>query len=113
MNDCKKVVLNNIYKNISEYESKFLSYAYSNEDKEIFNKVLQKFNEKHLKNGDLIITAINDRFDSDVYQNIHARLCYSLDMMAIPFDFLINDVESIFIEMNGDLKGKKIHNRQL
>ena len=111
VNDCKKLILNNIYECISEYEIKFMSHAYTNEEKEIFNIILKKFNENHLKNEDLIITSINDRFDSDVYQNTHARLCYSLDMMAIPFDFLIQEVESVFIEMNGDLEGKKIHNR--
>ena len=111
VNDCKKSVLNNIYECIEDYENKFMSYAYIDEEKEIFKIVLKRFNEKHFKSGDLIITSINDRFDSDVYQNIYARLCYSLDMMAIPFDFLIGEIESVFIEMNGELEGKKIHNR--
>lgn len=111
--EVKKLLIQKIYDSLKNFEQELISTASSPEEHSVVKLVLDYFNDFNLPNGELVISLINDIFDSSIYLNNNiSKVNSSLYIMIMPYELLFEGVEKIFRRMNGNLSGKSYHGKK-
>lgn len=108
----KSILINQIYDSIESYEKKFLKFANTKDEEEVLKIVLKKFNEVHLKTGNLSINMITQIFESNVFSDNFLKMESALYILLMPFEYLFTEGEKSFKLLNGQLNGKSIHSKK-
>lgn len=114
--DCSisyKLHLELFHKGMDKYCNYYKNDLYTKKEQQAMEIIMQKFNNLHRVNVDLVAGAVNDFHNESAFSSsIHEINNNILTVYQVAFLKMYSDVEKIIVELNGDLKGLEFRKRE-
>jgi len=107
------ILIFHICEEIRRHSHYYVSSAYTQDEQQCIEKVMQKFNKWHSTRMEMVFHTIQNVCASRFYSGILIKSSVALDVLLGQFVEVVNDSEMAFNELNGDLKGLTFKNIKL